>query len=144
MTKKSNKKSNNPDIKKILDDLMYGGSTTKTVEICGGRISATFRNMTVNDQLTIENSMKNIDGIPAYILHQYSLKILSNMVETYGKHNFSKANPKEVEKFLTALPGPVIDELISAQNEFEKEIKKAITSDNIEENFSKTGSIDEE
>tara|TARA_Y100000310_G_C20652274_1_gene800095 strand:- start:1672 stop:2103 length:432 start_codon:yes stop_codon:yes gene_type:complete len=131
--------------KKILDDLMYGGITTKDIKLLRGSLTATFKNLTVEGQLGVEGQMKALDGVPSFLLHNYAIKTLSVTLLKYGDKTFNPTEqPGEVQAFLRTLSGVIIDELIKEQNQFEKEIRVAITGKNIEENFSKTGSTEEE
>ena len=129
--------------KKILNELFYGGQTTKTTTICGD-ISVTFKNLTVGDQLRIEDTMQSIEGVPVYTLHTFALKTVAATLVKYGKHDFSTSTFEEIEAFLKTLPGTILDALVEAQNTFEQEIKELLTGDVIDENFSKTGSTEDD
>ena len=60
-------------ILKIFDK---GYATTK-VDVAQGKVKAEIKNLTAEEQIAIENDLSEYKGkSQAYILHQYSLKIL--------------------------------------------------------------------
>ena len=126
--------------KQILDDLMYKGSTTKNIELYNGKLNVVIRNLSVQNKLDVEASMKDIKGVPAYMMHVYALKMLGHVVVKYGDN--AMENPESTEKFLSSLPGATLDILVAKQAEFEKQIKALMNPESIEENFSETGSTE--
>ena len=81
------------------------------------------------------------DSSSAFVLHKYSMGILSHTLLKYNGKTFK--NPQETEKFLMELPTAVCDALITAQNLFEKEVAKSINPDQVQETFFEEGSTQE-
>jgi len=128
MTKKDNNIS-----EKILLQLFSGNEATEDFDVLPGKVSATISNLNAKDQLDIESEMSATDGSNAYILHLYSLKLLSKTLKAYNGQKFTTS--KECEHFLEKLPSMVLDKLVKIQNGFEKQIRKALDLESIEDTF---------
>ena len=126
--------------KKLLEDLFFNGYATCDVELLDKKIVATIRSLSAKDQLTIENSLSTLKGSTAFVLHTYSLKLLSYTLTKYGKEEFK--NPVEALKFLETLPGIVIDYLVKQQTQLEKTIAKVYTGQEIDAAFFGTASTE--
>lgn len=129
---------------RILEEIFDKGYATKTIDIIEGKIKATISTLSAKDQLEIEEYM-NKDRVKnnpaAYVVHLYSLKLLSKTLKSYGNKTF--ANSDEAYEFLGNLVGSIVDKLTKAQNALEKDVRKALNSETIEENFSNPGSSSE-
>ncbi len=110
------------------------------IELLDGRVKATLRSLSAKDQIEIEGSLGSLKGSTAFVLHTYSLKLLSHTVVTYGKETFKDS--VEALKFLETLPGAVIDYLVKQQTALEKEIAKLYTGKDIDEVFFETASTE--
>ena len=126
----------------LLEDLFFNGQATREISLLDGKLVAVVKNLAARDQLTIENSLSTLKGSTAYVLHTYSINLLSNTLIKYGKQNFKDS--VEARTFLEGLPGAVIDYLVKKQTEFEKEIAELYTGEEIDKVFFGTASTEAE
>ena len=126
----------------LLEDLFFQGYATKEVSLLDGKITAVIRSLSAKNQLLIEKSLATLKGSTAYVLHTYSLKLLSHTIIQYGKEEFKDS--VEAKKCLEKLPGAVIDYLVKQQTQFEREIAKLYTGQEIDEVFFETASTEHE
>jgi hypothetical protein len=117
----------------ILTQLFEGNEAKKDIEVLPGKIKATIANLNARDQLDIEAEMSATDGSNAYILHLYSLKLLSKTVREYNGQTFE--NAKACERFLEKLPSMVLDKMVKEQNVFERTIRDVLKLETIDEHF---------
>jgi len=126
---------------RILEEIFDKGFATKEVEVIEGKLKAVISTLAAKDQLEIEEFM-NRDKIKnnpaAYVIHLYSIKLLSKTIVSYGDKKFKDAN--EAYDFLGGLANAIVDKLVKAQNALEKDVRKALNSETIDENFSVPGS----
>jgi|APSaa5957512535_1039671.scaffolds.fasta_scaffold33655_3 hypothetical protein len=130
------------EITHILDELFEQGFTSKEVEVLPGKSNAIVRNLSASAQLDIEKQTSNLTGSTAYVVHTYSLALLSNTVIKYGDVKFQSAD--EANMHLKELPSIVLDKLVKAQNNFEHQIRKAIQIEETEKHFFETPSTPDE
>ena len=132
------------DTLKLLEELFDKGYATREISVLGDKLKATLRTMSAAAQLEIESQMnkeKLKSNAAAFIIHTYSLLLLSNTIVSYGDKNFK--DPLEAYTFLSNLTSSVVDKLVKSQNALEKDVRKAIKLDSIESNFSETGPLPE-
>ena len=128
--------------KQLLEDLFFNGFAMRKIELLDGKVTATLKNLAAKDQLAIENSLSTLKGSTAYVLHSYSINLLSKTLTQYGKQQFKDS--VEARDFLDKLPGAVIDYLVKKQTEFEKEIAELYTGEEIDKVFFGTASTEPE
>ena len=126
----------------ILDQLFEGNEAIRVVDVLPGKVKATIANLNARDQLDIEAEMSATDGSNAYILHLYSLKLLSRTIREYNGKSFD--NGKECEAFLEKLPSMVLDKLVKEQNNFEKTIREVLKLETLDDHFFETEAALEE
>ena len=127
----------------ILEQIFDRGYAVKDLELGGGKIKAQVRNLSTSNQLDIEKDLSAVkDSSSAFVLHKYSMGILSHTLLKYNGKKFE--NVKEAEKVLLELPTAICDALITAQNLFEKDVAKSLTPDAVQETFFEQGSTQEE
>ena len=118
----------------ILEQIFDQGYATKEVSLAKGKIKATVRNLATSSQLEIEQQLSKMkDSSSAFVLHQYSMGILSHTLVKLNDKKFKK--PEEVTKALLTLPTAVCDGLITAQNLFEKEVARSINPEGVDKSF---------
>ena len=133
---------NSKEKKQLLEDLFFNGYATRNIDLLDGKVKAVIRNLAAKDQLAIENSLGTLKGSTAYVLHSYSINLLSKTLAQYGKNKFKDS--VEARDFLDKLPGAVIDYLVKKQTEFEKEIAELYTGEEIDKVFFGTASTEVE
>ena len=74
--------------KRLMEDLFFNGYANLKISLLDGKISATVRNLAAKDQLAIENSLSELKGSTAFVLHTYSMNLLSKTLVSYGKQEF--------------------------------------------------------
>jgi hypothetical protein len=128
----------------LLDQILVQGFATTSVPILGGKAEITFSSMTAGDQLHIESEMKSVDTTtPAHFLHNYSIKMLGSVLKKYtvlGKEPVIFNSPKEAEAFIKSRPSTVVDAMVQAQGNLEKELAVLSKATDVEENFTSTPS----
>jgi hypothetical protein len=123
---------------RILEELFDKGYATREISLIGDKLKAIVRSLAVKDQLEIEKSMgKDKTSPAAFIIHSYSLKLLSKTLVSYGTTTFEEVG--KVTEFLENLTNAIVDKLVKTQNALEKDIRAALELDKVEENFSETG-----
>jgi hypothetical protein len=129
---------------RILEELFDKGYATRKIDLLKDKLSVVVRGLSGKDQLAIEAEMgrdKTKNSPAAYIIHSYSLKLLSKTVVSYGDKEFKTS--EEAQEFLEKLSNSIIDKLVKAQNALEKDIRKALDIESVERNFSETGPLPE-
>lgn len=132
------------DTLKLLEELFDKGYATREISVFGDKLKATLKTMSAAAQLDIESQMnkeKLKSNAAAFIIHTYSLLLLSNTIVSYGEKNFKDS--LEAYTFLSTLTSSIVDKLVKSQNALEKDVRKAIQLDSIESNFSETGPLPE-
>jgi len=129
---------------RILEELFDHGYATREIDVLDGKLKAKVRSLSARDQLEIEATMgkdTTKNNPAAYVIHSYSLKLLSKTLISYGNNNFKNSN--EAYAYLENLTNSIIDKLVKVQNALEKDIRKALEMENVEKNFSETGPLPE-
>ena len=128
---------------KVLEQIFDQGYAVKDITLGETKIKAKVRNLATEDQLNIEKQMQTVapGRTSAYVLHKYSIGVLSHTLLELNGQSFKDAN--EVEARLLKLPTPVCDALIQAQNAFEKEVAELINPKAVEKTFFDQGSTPE-
>jgi hypothetical protein len=127
---------------KLLEQIFEQGYATADVEIADGRIKAEVKNLSAEEQIAIEGQISELSGkSSAYVLHQYSLKILEKTLIRYNGKTFKDEEAVRVK--IGALPTAIVDVLIKEQNRLEKTIAKAINPEAVDSTFFETGSTQE-
>jgi hypothetical protein len=129
---------------RILEELFDKGYATRKVELIKDKLNVVLRSLSGKDQLEIESDMgkEKLKSSPAaYVIHNYSLKLLSKTVVSYGSTSFK--NSDEAWSFLENLTSAIIDKLTKAQNTLEKDVRSALNIESVEKNFSETGPLPE-
>lgn len=129
------------DMSQHVEDLIFKGEATKTVELMEGKLKVVLTNLNGNDQLKIDTKMQNVKGTNAFILHTYQLWILAYTIKGFNEHS-----PETIEswfEFLKSQPSVIIDLLMTTQATFEKNLRQAITNNENIENFSHPASTEQ-
>jgi len=119
----------------ILEEIFEKGYATKKIEVLPGKLQAVVRNVSAQDQLDIEKEIDSVKGSYTFILHTYSIDLLSVTLLSYGDKEFNTR--EEAKAFLTdkTTTSLVINKLVREQNIFDKEVAMALGLDNIETAF---------
>jgi hypothetical protein len=127
----------------LLEQLVFNGVATKKYSKLDDKLEFTLRTLKGGEQLDIEKDMRDIEGTPSFIVHSYSLKMLSRCLLQYQSNNFKDKSPEEVQEFLETLSTQILDLLIDTNSEFQAECQKLVKPENLE-NLSQTPSLEEE
>ena len=133
---------------KYLEQLVFENSAKETFEFLEGKVNITVSNLSTGDQLEIEKILSQMTGGTAYVLHNYSLEILSRILLQYNELEFpqqlnKQKRPQIIEqarKHLETLPGSMIDDLIKKWQKLEKDVSREITGEEIDNTFFETAS----
>ena len=126
----------------ILEQIFDKGYATTKVDVAQGKVKAEIKNLTAEEQIAIENDLSEYKGkSQAYILHQYSLKILEKTLIVFNGKTFK--DDKECRERIGVLPTAIVDALIKEQNRLEKDIAGLISPETVDKTFFETGSTQE-
>ena len=120
----------------ILEQLFEKGFATKEIEILPGKLSAVIRTISASDQLSLEKEMQKEDSVSyAYIVHSYSIKLLSKIVIKYGEKEFSDS--KSCFEFLMSdnISSIILNKIIKEHQKFEQEIIKVLNIEEVQKTF---------
>lgn len=129
---------------RILEELFDTGYATREVTLIANKLSAKLRSIAASSQLEIDSEMgkdRTKNSPAAYVIHSYSLKLLSKTIISYGDKTFKSSD--EAYSFLENLTSSIIDKLVKAQNKLEKDIRKSLELESVEDAFSETGPLPE-
>ncbi|MGV8131724.1 MAG: hypothetical protein ACP5N7_06520 [Candidatus Pacearchaeota archaeon] len=130
---------------KIINEIIINNYATTTISIAGGKIEAIIRTLPVGDQLEVEDLMSNIkDKSQLFILHQYSLLLLSRALLSYNNVKFDPATHELTYDYLQKLPSAVIDILVKSRDEFQTAVMKILVPSELEKHFFPVSSSEEE
>jgi len=126
--------------KNFLEGLVLKGFAYYEEDILDDKIVVGFRSMSVDEQLSLEKAMADIEGSTTYILRVYAVKLVSTCIVKYGKEDIGNQGYEEREKFIKGLGSPILQILIRICNEFLKKLNAVSTGEAIEEVFFETPS----
>jgi hypothetical protein len=120
-----------------LVDLGYAEKTLKTLK---DKVTIKLRTLGAEDQLSLEQGMGMLTGSAAYVVHTYSIKLLSFVLKEYKTDKIDKIFKTniEAEEFLKPKASIIIDALVKEHEVFTKELKEITTVEKIDENFTST------
>ena len=123
-----------------LDDLVFKGEVFHEISLLNGNVTITLVNISGEKQLEVEKAVAGSDGTALYVMHQYALNLLSQVLKKFttkeGTTEFKSA--KEAYEFIKSRPTVIIDAMTKAQTAFEAELQKITAPEVVTENFSKT------
>ena len=125
----------------ILDQIFETGTVITEVELIAGKLYATVSSLGSEDQLKLERDIPGENSGSWYVIHKYSRDILKYTLKKYGDKTFS--TPEEAENFLKPLSGSILDKLIKEQNALEKELRRALKLEKVEEHFFVEGELED-
>jgi hypothetical protein len=123
-----------------LEQLVDLGYAEKTVKTLKDKVTIKLRTLGGEDQLAIESEMSTLQGNALFVVHTYSIKLLSYVLKEYitDKEKYVFLSNKEAEVFLRPKASVIIDALVKEHELFTKELKEITTVEKIDENFTTT------
>ena len=128
----------------LVEQLIMTGTATKQAKILGGKAEIQIASLTTGDQLGVEAEMRTIEGTPAFMVHSYSLKLISHVLKVFtfnGKSQTFK-DSNEAYAFVLSRPSAVVDAIIGEHTKFEKELAAISKMENLTESFTETPPAD--
>jgi hypothetical protein len=123
-----------------LEDLVFKGYIITKKKIINDLITLELKSMTGGTQLATEKSISGNEGASIYVLHAFAISSLASSLLSFetkeGRQVFESS--AKAEEFIKTRPTAVIDAMISAHAQFEKEIKELLTPEKLTENFTTT------
>jgi len=105
------------------------------------KIKVKIRNLTPEDYNLLEAAMLNLKGTRLSVTQEYALKRVGAALLKYKNTEFS--DKQTAEEYLSKLSAAVLDKLVTAQNELEKNIRVALGVEAVGESFfDKAGSLE--
>lgn len=128
----------------LTEQLLLSGAATKQAKILGGKAEVLISSLTTGDQLRVESEMRTVDGTPAFMVHTYSLKLLSHILKafTFSEKTIDFKTPQEAYDFVMTRPAAVVDAIIGEHTKFEKELSELSKLGELVENFTETPSVE--
>jgi hypothetical protein len=125
----------------ILEQLITQGYAQKDFDLLEGKLKFTLKSLSGKEQMAIEAWMKDVSGTPVFVVHNFTLRMLTFGLVSYQDNKFEGKSPQEKLEFVEALDTSVIDLITESQKKFYEDCKKAVNPDAIE-SLSKTQSQD--
>ncbi len=125
----------------ILEQLILNGTAQKDFDLLKGKIKFTLKSLSGKEQMAIEAWMKDVSGTPVFVVHNFTLRMLTFGLVSFQDNKFEGKSPQEKLEFVEALDTSVIDLITESQKNFYKDCKKAVNPDAIE-NLSQTPLVD--
>lgn len=121
----------------LIEQLLITGVASKQVKILGGKAEISLTSLTTGDQLRVESEMRSIEGTPAFMVHTYSLKLVSQILKSFtsGGKQIDFKTAQEAYDFIISRPSSVVDAIIGEHTKFEKELALLAKMDTLAENF---------
>jgi hypothetical protein len=129
-----------------LDQLVDFGYAEKTTKILNDKVTMKLRSLGAEDQLLLESIMTGVQGSAAYVVHTYTIQLLSYVLKEYSTAKKAEVfkTSEEAKTFMKTQASVIIDAILSEYNKFVNEIKTQVTPENIDANFSTTPPTDSE
>lgn len=126
----------------LAEQLLINGVATKEVKILGGKAVILLSSLTTGDQIEVEFEMKGVDGTPAYMVHTYSIKLVSRVLKsiTFGENTTSFKDSQTAYEYIMSRSSAIVDAIISEHTKFEKELSQLSLSEDLVESFTETPS----
>jgi len=125
----------------ILEQLIVNGFAKKDFTLLKGKLKFTIKTLSGKEQLSIEDWMKDIKGTPAFIVHNFTLRMLTVGLLSYQDTTLKGQNPEQIFGFVEQLDTTILDRLTASQKDFYAECNKLANLDEIE-NLSPAPSVD--
>lgn len=125
----------------ILEQLILNGFAKKDFETFDGKLKYSLKTLNGGEQLEIEDSMADIKGTPAFIVHNFNLRMLAYSLISYQDKQFEKISPEKKFEFVKVLDTAILDSMSNNMKDFYQECKKLSTPEGIAD-LSKTPSAD--
>lgn len=124
----------------LAEQLLLEGVAKKSCKVLGGKAEIILSSLTTGDQLQVESEMRTVEGTPAFMVHTYSLKLVSQVLKAFTANGktFEFASASEAHSFVMSRPAAVVDAIIGEHTKFEKELSAISKMDNLLENFTET------
>ena len=120
----------------ILEQLFEKGFATKEIEILPGKLSAVIRTISASNQLSLEKEMQQQENASyAFIVHSYSVKLLSKIVIKYGEKVFNGS--EHCFEFLMSdnISSIILNKIIKEHQKFEKEVIASLNIEEVQKTF---------
>lgn len=128
----------------LVEQLLMAGAATTQAKILGGKAEVQIASLTTGDQLGVEAEMRTVEGTPAFMVHTYSLKLVSHVLKAFtynGKTQVFKT-AADAYAFITSRPSAIVDAIIEEHTKFEKQLAALSKMENLAESFTETPSAD--
>jgi len=128
----------------LAEQLLLVGSAKKKCKILGGKAEIELASLTTGDQLDVESEMRTVEGTPAFMVHTYSLKLVSQVLKsvTYNGAAIEFTTVADAHQYLLSRPSSLVDAVINEHTKFEKELAAIARMDTLVENFTEAPPVD--
>jgi hypothetical protein len=125
---------------KWLEQLVFEGQVMTNIAIMNSLMTLELRSLTGELQLEAEKEMSAVDGTAVYTLHMFAIFSLSKALASVKAKgvDIKFGSSTEALAFIKSRPTTIIDEMVRAHANFEKELKEITTPQTVSENFSQT------
>ena len=116
----------------LLEQLIVNGVAKKDFDLLGGKLKFSLKTLSGKEQMAIEKSMEDVKGTPVFVVHEFSLRMLSYGLLSYQDTKFESKNPEERLQFLENMDTTILDLMVQTQKNFYEDAKKAVNPDSLE------------
>jgi hypothetical protein len=127
-----------------LEQLVFEGQVTAELSILNDKVKVTLTSITGEKQLAAERTLGDAQGAAIFVAHSYAIELLSQTLKAYStaKTSVKFDTVEKAAKFIKDRSAVIVDALIKAQSDFEKELKEITLGEKLSENFSLTPGTD--
>jgi hypothetical protein len=116
----------------ILEQLILNGVAQKDFDLLESKLKFTLKTLSGKEQLTIEKWMEDIKGTPVFVVHNFTLRMLSYGLVSYQDNKFKDKSPEEKLEFIENLDTTIIDLIAESQKDFYKQCKDSVNPKELE------------
>ena len=116
----------------ILEDIFTEGKTTYKFTILK-KYSIEIRNITSKDFLEIDEALKDNTSTKIGLAQNYLLERISRIILSIKDKTFK--TPEDCKTFLLSMSSTLSDKILEEHKKFEKQIKKALEIEEVEDAF---------
>ncbi len=125
----------------LLEQLILNGVAQEDFDLLEGKLKFTLKTLSGKEQLSIEKWMEDVKGTPVFVVHNFTLRMLSYSLVSYQDNKFKGKSLEEKLEFIENLDTTIIDLVAETQKDFFKRCKDSVNPKELE-NLSETQSAD--
>lgn len=118
----------------LLDELFEKDYASREIELSKTLPKIIIKTVSFEDQIALEEAIKELKGITnREFIQKYAFELLSRTIVSWGKEK--RPSSEDWKDFLKSKPIALLDKLIKEQEALEKDVKKLLGIEHVEEQF---------